>query len=123
MPFVFVIAQDWNLRTAVRAELRERGVEALGMESPEDPGRALASGDLPAAVVLEGTADLVSSPGIQSLISRVPTVLIASRTERIPLPEGQTGSKLLQGIVLYRPVWIGEIVSSVLKLLQKVHAA
>jgi len=28
MPVVFVIATDWKLRTAVRAELRERGIDA-----------------------------------------------------------------------------------------------
>src|ERR1700730_13194111 len=40
MAIVFVIARDWTLRTPVRAELRELGIDALGMESPEDVGRA-----------------------------------------------------------------------------------
>ena len=41
MPVVFVVARDWTLRMGVRAELRELGIEALGMESAEDAGRAL----------------------------------------------------------------------------------
>jgi hypothetical protein len=123
MPFVFVIAQDWKLRAAVRAELRERGVEALGMESPDDVGRALASSELPAVIVLEGIAELLSNAGIQSLISQVPTVLIASRTEKIPPDPGQTEANPRVGVVLYRPVTIGEIVSRVLALLRRGYPA
>ena len=41
MPTVFVIAQDWQLRTSVRAELREQGVEALGMERVDDAAQAI----------------------------------------------------------------------------------
>lgn len=119
MPFVFVIARDWTLRTAVRAELRERGFEALGMDSPADAGRAVSSNRTPAAVVLEGAAEFLSNPGIQDLVSRVPTVLIASRTERIRLPAGQTEPGLHPRVVLYRPVRVGEIVSVVLELLEK----
>jgi hypothetical protein len=123
MPLVFVIARDWKLRTAVRAELRERGVEALGMDSPDDAGRAIASGEIPAAIVLEGTAELVSDPSIKNLVSKVPSVLIASRTERIPLPVDQIEPNPHIGALLYRPVRIEEIVSRVLTLLQKGHAA
>jgi hypothetical protein len=123
MPLVFVIASDWTLRTAVRAELRERGIDALGMDSPDDSGKAIASNQLPCVVVLEATAQLASNPGIRDLVSKVPTVLIASRTERIPLVRGEEASKPLQGAVLYRPVRVADIVSRVLSLLQKGHAA
>jgi hypothetical protein len=121
MPLVFIIARDWILRTSVRAELREQGIDALGMDSPDDVGRAIASRQTPAVVVLEGTAEFVSHPGIQSLIHRLPTVLIASRTERIPLRtrEGSTA----QLAVLYRPVRVGDVVSRVMSLLQKGQAA
>jgi hypothetical protein len=44
MPVVYVIASDWKMRTAVRAELHEMGVEGLGMDSADDVGRAIASG-------------------------------------------------------------------------------
>jgi hypothetical protein len=123
MSLVFVIARDWKLRAAVRAELRERGVEALGMDSPDDAGRTIASGEMPAAVVLEGTAELVSDPGIKNLVTQVPTILIASRTEKIPLSPGQTEQNPRLGAVLYRPVRIEEIVSGVLGLLREGHAA
>ena len=72
MAIVFVIARDWTLRAAVRAELCELGIEALGMESAEDVGRALAAGQLPAAVVLEGTAEIAGHPAVRKLIERVP---------------------------------------------------
>jgi hypothetical protein len=121
MAIVFVIARDWTLRTAVRAELRELGIEALGMESAEDVGHALAAGEMPAAVVLEGAAEIADDPAVQKLIERVPTVLIASRTETLlqllSRPEGAAGGPKLAAI-FYRPVRISEIVARVRKLLE-----
>jgi hypothetical protein len=111
MPIVFVIATDWRLRVAVRAELRELQIEALGMESVDDVGRTIASGDVPAVVVLEGTGSMASHPAIQKLVQDVPTVLIASRTETIDLPE--------VAVVFYRPVRIGEIVAAVKELIKR----
>jgi FixJ family two-component response regulator len=121
MPLVFVVAEDWKLRSAVRAELRERGIDALGMDCADAAGSAIAQGQMPAAVVLEGVTAFLVSPAIQQLISRIPTVLIASRTEKIPLTCGnmRTG----RGAVLYRPVLVGEIVSRVIELLRKGEAA
>lgn len=115
MPVVFVIATDWKLRTAVRAELREVGVDALGMDSPNDAGRLLASNQMPAVIVLEATAELVGDSAIQNLVKRVPTILIPYRTETVPLPP--------VAAVLYRPVRIGDIVSKVRELLTRGHAA
>ena len=115
MPVVFVIARDWNLRTGVRAELRERGVEALGMDVPADAGRAIASGQLPAVVVLEAIPELAGDPGLRKLVESVPTILIASRTETVPLPPVDT--------VFYRPVRIGEIVARVHELIARGHSA
>jgi len=112
---VFVIATDWKLRTAVRAELRELGIEALGMDSVDDAGRALARNQMPAAIVIEATEELVGNPAIQSLIKRVPTILIASRTEIVPLPAAAA--------VFCRPVRIGDIVAKVRELLARAHAA
>ena len=110
-PVVFVIATDWKLRTAVRAELRERAIDALGMDSAEDVGRALAGGAMPAVVVLEANAELGGDAAIQSLVGRVPTVLVASRTETVALPR--------VAAVFYRPVRIGEIVAKVSGLLER----
>jgi len=109
MPIVFVVAADWTMRTAIRAELRERGIDALGIDSADEVVRTLAFGKLPDAVVLEATAELLGDPGIQDLIQRVPSVLIASRTVIVPLPEAT--------VVLYRPVRIAEIVNRVGELI------
>jgi hypothetical protein len=115
MSVVFIVARDWTLRVGLRAELRERGIDALGMDSAEDAGRAFAEGQMPAVVVLEATAEFAGDRAIQSLIKRVPTVLIASRTETVPLPPAAA--------VFYRPVSIGEIVDRLLELLKTGHTA
>ncbi|MFZ0522487.1 MAG: hypothetical protein WAL95_15795 [Candidatus Acidiferrales bacterium] len=115
MPLVFIIARDWQLRAGLRAELRERGIDALGMDSAEDAGRSFAEGQMPAVVVLEATAEFAADASIQSLIKRVPTILIASRTETVPLPPAAA--------VFYRPVTIGEITTRVLELLKTGHPA
>jgi DNA-binding response OmpR family regulator len=109
MPVVFVIALDWTIRTAVRAQLREMGVEALGMDSADEAGRAIASGGLPNVVVLEATMELLGNPRIQNLVQQVPAVLIASRTVKVSLPNGPA--------ILYRPVRVAEIVARVSELL------
>jgi hypothetical protein len=115
MPVVFVIARDWTLRTSVRAELREAGIDALGMESADDAGQFFASGQLPSVVVIEAIAGLADDPRIASLVERVPAVLIASRAETVALPPAAA--------VLYRPVRIGEIVAKVSELVREGHAA
>jgi DNA-binding response OmpR family regulator len=114
-PVVYVIAPDWTMRTAVRAELREMGVEALGMDSADDAGRAMSSGRIPDAVVVEATAELLDNPGIQTLVRHVPAVLIASRTVKVSLPEAPA--------VLYRPVRVAEVVARVNELLAREHGA
>jgi len=113
MPTVFIIARDWTLRAGVRAELREQGISALGMESPDQAGGALAAGEMPAALVIEATAEVATDPATQRLIQSVPTILIASRTETVPLPVDT---------VLYRPVRIGEIVRRVQELIRRGQA-
>ena len=115
MPVVFVIARDWTLRAGVRAELREISVDALGMENADDAGRALGAGHMPSVVVLEATAGLADDPAIRQLVQRVPTVLIASRTETVELPR--------VAAVLYRPVSVGEVVREVRKVLERGHSA
>ena len=106
---MFVIARDWALRVSVRAQLRELGIEALGMESAEDAGRSLAEGQMPSAVVFGATAGIADQDSIRDLIRRVPAVLVASRTETVDLPPVAE--------VFYRPVRVGEIVDKVRKIL------
>jgi DNA-binding response OmpR family regulator len=115
MPTVFVIARDWILRAAVRAELREHGIDALGMEFVDEAGRAIALGQIPAVVVIEAIPEIAGNPAIGNLIERVPTILIASRTETVPLPTVDT--------VFYRPVRIGDIVARVQELIRRGHLA
>jgi hypothetical protein len=115
MPVVFVIARDWTLRTTVRAELLETGVSAMGMESADEVGRALANGQLPAVLVVEAVSGLADDPRITNLIARVPAVLVASRAELVATPP--------PAAVLYRPVRIGEIVGKVQELVRRGHAA
>jgi len=122
MAIVFVIARDWKLRTAVRAELRELGIDALGMESAEDVGRAVAAGQIPVVVVLEGTARIAGNTAIQKLIERAPTILIASRTENLspsPADAGVVSGGPGLAAVYYRPVRIAEIVGRVRELLER----
>jgi hypothetical protein len=123
MAIVFVIARDWTLRTTVRAELRELGIDALGMESREDVGRALAAGQMPAVVVLEGTAEIAGDPAVQKLIKRVPTILVASRMESLPPNPEQPANPPGLASVFYRPVRIAEIVARVLEILERGAAA
>ena len=115
MPVVFIIARDWTLRTAIRAQLRELGIKALGMESTDDLGREIAGAEMPSAILLEGIRELAANPAIKKLVERVPTVLIASRTETVDLPA--------VAVVLYRPVRIGEIAQSIQDLLQQPRLA
>jgi hypothetical protein len=114
IPVVYVIASDWTMRTAVRAELREMGIEALGMDSAEDAGRAMASGQIPNVIVLEATEEFLGDLRIQNLVRRFPAVMIASRTVKVSLPDTAD--------VLYRPVRIAEIVARVSELLAR-HTA
>lgn len=110
MPVVYVIGEDWTLRAGVRAEVRERGIDALGMETAADAGTALAAGQAPSAIVLDADSKAASDPAIQALTRRIPTVVIASRTTAISLG---TSAK-----IFFRPVQIREIVAAVLELLK-----
>lgn len=108
MQDVFVIARDWKLRALVRAELREKGVGALGMEDAAEAGSLIASGIVPSAVVLEASKKI--EPGLDMLARRVPFVVVASAAESRAWPRA---AKLLR-----RPVRVGEVVAAVLEILQ-----
>jgi DNA-binding NarL/FixJ family response regulator len=122
MAIVLVISDNWMLRTGVRAELRERGIEAMGIESARDALGRIDAGAHPAVLVIDagtgsgsGTAD-AGDPGgkdaaIGSLLdSGVPAILISSRTVTSPpwKPE----------VLLPRPVRVAEITAAVLRLLK-----
>jgi DNA-binding response OmpR family regulator len=115
MPTVFVIGEDWQLRATVRAELREQGVEAMGMESLDEAAQAIAQGTAPAAVVFDATTGDVSRPILESLARRVPVIVVASRTQAAPIPESVAR-------VLWRPVRVAEIVAKVEEVLKGLAA-
>jgi len=103
------------LRTMVRAELREAGVEALGMESLADAERAIAEGTMPTVIVLEARLLDAAERAWETLAKRIPVVLVASRTES---PQASGPAMKNAAAVLYRPVRIAEIVAQVKQLLQ-----
>lgn len=112
MPTVFVIAKDWALRAGVRAQLREMGVEALGMETVHDAAQTIAAGTVPDVVILDAASeDAASLSGVPALTQSVPVLVVASRTEVVPGMENTA-------TVMYRPVSVGEIVARVKQLLE-----
>jgi DNA-binding response OmpR family regulator len=113
MPIVFVIGEDWTLRSLVRAELRERGVEALGMETPDEAAQAVAAGTVPSAVVLDATPLGSKTLVLEFLPRSVPVLVVTS--PGAPAPAGAAA-------VLFKPVRVGEIVASVENLLKGLAA-
>jgi DNA-binding response OmpR family regulator len=111
MPVVFIVSGEWDLRGTVRAELREAGIEALGMETIEDMAQTIARGKAPSLVVLDGTQlhQMETRQALQNLASRLPFLVIDSRLSPAPpLPGAKT---------ILRPVQVKEIVARVLTML------
>ena len=111
MPVVFIVSGEWDLRGAVRADLREAGIEALGLETVEDMARVIAGGIAPLLVVIDG-AQLHNSEmrrALENLSSRVPLLVIDSRLDPAPRLPGAT--------TMLRPVQIKEIVARLLTML------
>lgn len=116
MPVVFIVSREWDLRGAVRAELREAGIAAMGMETVDDMARTIAGGVAPDLVVLDG--EYLRHPptrqAVQNLASHVPVLVIDSRLNPAPpLPGAQ---------LLSRPVQVKEIVAQVLARLGAAHS-
>lgn len=108
---MLVISEEWMLRAGVRAELRERNIEALGVDSAKDAGRIIAEGEKPAAIVIDGNAKETLHPAVQQLVGRIPTVVIAPRTTTVALGSAAKA--------LFRPVQVSEIVAAVLELVNR----
>lgn len=98
------------LRAGVRAELREQGINALGTENAADVSGALAAGEVPSVVVIDGNAKAASDPAVQQLAGRVPAIVIAPRTTTISLGSAAK--------VLFRPVQVSDIVNAVIELVR-----
>jgi DNA-binding response OmpR family regulator len=118
MPIVLVVSDNWMLRTGVRAELRERGIEAMGIASARKAVAQIAAGAFPEVLVIDagtGTASGDDVSGEDAAISRllesgVPAILISSRTVTSPPWKA--------AVLLPRPVRVGEITAAVLWLLK-----
>jgi DNA-binding response OmpR family regulator len=113
MPTVFVIGEDWTLRSLVRAELREHGVEALGMETVDDAARAIAAGTMPSAIVLDVTSLRGELSQLEPLACRVPVVVVASPAMAAPV---------WAAVALCKPVSVGDLVARVEDLLKGLAA-
>lgn len=113
MPTVFVIGEDWSLRSLVRAELREHGVEALGMEIVDDAARAMAAGTMPSAIVLDATSLRGELSQLEPLARRVPVVVVLSPAS--PAPAWAAAA-------LCKPISVGDVVACVENLLKGLAA-
>lgn len=118
MSQICIVGRDWKFRALVRAELREEGYEALGLETLDEVGKAIARRDLsPAALVFDLSEsddpdrDLAS---LHSLAHSLPIILIASHAH-LPVP-----SALPEGItLLYRPLAVSDVLNRVRALLRE----
>jgi len=117
MPRVFIVSNDWTLRAAVRAELRDAHFDARGMDAIADVGEAIAQGIAPAAVVLDAAMEIgpAQRQAIANLAQRVPLVVVASRIEPGAGAQEWLGKT---AAVLFRPVRVGDIVACVKKILR-----
>jgi hypothetical protein len=108
VPIVFVISPEWTLRTMVRAELREAGIEALGMEATGDLVEALHRGIAPSVVVIDGIE--LEKPATREILENmprnIPILVVDSRVTPAPV--------LSSAEVLRRPIRVQDIVSRVL---------
>lgn len=109
---VLVVGREWKFRVLVRAELREAGYEALGLETLDDAGDLIARSLTPPVALLFDLAES-SDPAremarIPSLAGLLPVFLIASPSllpNAATIPEHVT--------LLLRPVSVADIVQAV----------
>jgi DNA-binding response OmpR family regulator len=107
VPVVFIVSDEWDLRGAVRAELRESGVEALGFETVDDMAKTIARGIAPQLVLLDGALlhQELARRELANLASHLPVLIVDSRLNPAP--------PLANAEVIFRPVQIVEIVARV----------
>ncbi|HZP32925.1 MAG TPA: hypothetical protein VFB23_06125 [Candidatus Acidoferrales bacterium] len=113
MRVVFVVSGEWELRGAVRAELRERGITALGLETVDDMARTIGGGIAPSLVVLDGALlhDPESLAAVDNLSSHIPVLVVDSRVN--PAPPMPGAKRML------RPVQVKQIVSRVMEMIPR----
>ncbi len=117
MPVVFIVSSEWDLRGAIRAELREAGIDALGIESVANMAATIAGGVAPSLVVLDGSElhDPEAHQALEHLTARIPFLVVDSRLNPAPpLPGAKT---------VFRPIQVKEIVNLVLAMLSQKSAS
>ena len=105
MPVVLVISADWQLRALVRAELKEAGLMAIGLDSADSLEQDVANFDRPSVIVLDGTEleKAAVRAQIAELAQDAAVLAVESRISAIPEIPGVA--------VLRRPLRVKEIVS------------
>ena len=116
MAACFLVMRDERIRALLRAQLREAGIEALGLESCDDLAEMIGGGTAPSVIVIDGAelADAASREALANVARRVPVLVIDSPIA--PATEIPGAERIS------RPVRIGEIVARVTALLAR-HAA
>jgi hypothetical protein len=116
MAACFLVTRDERFRALLRAELREAGVEALGLETSDDLAQTIGGGIAPSVIVIDGAevAGAASREALANVARRVPILLIDSRTApAVEVPGAER---------MWRPVRLGDIVARVMTLVGG-HAA
>jgi hypothetical protein len=111
MAACFLAMRDDRIRALLRAQLREAGIEALGLESCDDLAEAIGGGAAPSVIVIDGAelSDAAAREALANVARRIPILVIDSPTA----PAAQVpGAERI-----WRPVGIGDIVARVTALL------
>lgn len=110
---IFIIGRDWKFRALLRAELLEKGLDAMGLESLEEAGRLVAAGTLPRLTVFDAT-DYDPSRDLNRLLALGKSgglLLIVSPSTLLP-------QELSGATTLSRPIAVGTIVEEILRHLR-----
>jgi DNA-binding NtrC family response regulator len=105
MKTVLVVGREWKFRALLRAELRERGFEAVGVETLTE---AQLVATAPAVLVYDNAdagADEIAA--LAEMVARVPTIVVAGAQA----PSAPSGV-----VVMRRPVQMSEIMKAVERL-------
>lgn len=112
MPTVFIIGEDWKLRGALRAELLEQGIEALGFASLGDAARHAEASAGPDLVVLDASTAIPDDPVAAASLTRHAALLavVSGISDTPQLPP--------HAVLMRRPVRVSEIVLRVRQMLE-----
>ncbi len=105
---VFIIGRDWKFRALLRAELLEKGLEAMGVGSLDEAGQLLASGAPPRVTVFD-MADFDAARDLGCLLA----LAQSGRLLLLISPGMEPPQELCAATILARPVAIGTIVEEI----------